>query len=127
VARVYNKHEDNAFGVSQGKRWYRWYNCAGCHSSNGGGNMGPPLTDDKWIYGSEPQQIADTILHGRPNGMPAFAGRIPEDQVWQIVAYLRSMSGQLRFDVEPSRSDSLSGGEPEQRRPREKPKAVAEH
>jgi len=126
AGRVDHPYEENAYAVSQGKRLFRWYNCSGCHG-NGGGNMGPPLMDDKWIYGSAPQQIVDTILHGRPNGMPAFAGRIPEDQVWQIAAYVRSMSGQLRFDVEPSRSDSLSAGEPEQRRNPEHPKAVAEH
>jgi hypothetical protein len=32
--------EDNAYELQQGKRWYRWYNCQGCHS-HGGGGMGP--------------------------------------------------------------------------------------
>jgi cytochrome c oxidase cbb3-type subunit 3 len=120
-----NPHEENAFAVAQGKRYFRWYNCAGCHS-NGGGGMGPPLMDDQWIYGSEPEQIVATILQGRPNGMPSFAGRIPEDQVWQIAAYVRSMSGQLRADVAPSRGDSLSAGPPEGRRDKETPKRVGE-
>jgi cytochrome c oxidase cbb3-type subunit III len=50
--------------------------------------------------------------------MPSFGGHIPEDQVWQIVAYVRSMSGQLRKDVAPSRSDSLYAGPPENARMR---------
>jgi cytochrome c oxidase cbb3-type subunit III len=116
-----NPHEQNAFAVSQGKRLFRWYNCSGCHA-NGGGGMGPPLMDDKWLYGAEPQQIVDTILQGRPNGMPSFAGRIPEDQAWQIAAYVRSMSGQLRTDVAANRSDSLSSGPPESRRDKLEPK-----
>ncbi len=68
--------------------------------------MGAALMDDKWIYGHEPHAIYATIVEGRPNGMPAFGGRIPDDQVWQLVAYVRSMSGQLRKDVapEPQRS-----------------------
>jgi cytochrome c oxidase cbb3-type subunit 3 len=41
--------------------------------------------------------------------------------VWQIVAYVRSMSGQLRKDVAPSRSDSLAGAPPENERDQEKP------
>jgi cytochrome c oxidase cbb3-type subunit 3 len=118
VAMAHNPYESNAYAVSQGKKFYRWYNCNGCHASGGGG-MGPPLMDDQWIYGHAPAQIVATILQGRPNGMPAFAGRIPEDQVWQIAAYVLSMSGQLRTDVAPSRSDSLSAGAAENRRDKE--------
>jgi cytochrome c oxidase cbb3-type subunit 3 len=120
-----NPHEENAYAVAQGKRFFRWYNCGGCHA-NGGGNMGPALMDDKWIYGSRADQIVATILQGRPNGMPSFAGRIPEDQVWQIAAYVRSMSGQLRTDVAPSRGDSLSSGPPEGRRDELTPRPAAE-
>jgi cytochrome c oxidase cbb3-type subunit 3 len=116
-AQAKNPLEENAWSVAQGKRLYRWYNCNGCHA-NGGGDKGPPLMDARWIYGGAPAQIVATILEGRPNGMPSFAGRIPEDQVWQIAAYVRSMSGQLRTDVAPSRSDALTPGPPETRRDR---------
>jgi cytochrome c oxidase cbb3-type subunit 3 len=115
-----NRYEENAYAVAQGKRFYRWYNCNGCHAA-GGGDKGPALMDEKWLYGHQPAQIVASILQGRPNGMPSFAGRIPEDQAWQIAAYVRSMSGQLRSDVAPSRSDSLSAGKPEQQREQEKP------
>jgi cytochrome c oxidase cbb3-type subunit 3 len=57
--------------------------------------------------------------------MPAFAGRMPEDQAWQLAAYVRSMSGQLRTDVAPGRSDGFSGPLPESRRNDEKPRAEA--
>lgn len=123
-ASSFNPHEENAYAVSQGKRLFRWYNCNGCHS-NGGGGMGPALMDDQWIYGHEAPQIVATILQGRPNGMPSFAGRIPEDQAWQIAAFIRSMSGQLRTDVAPNRGDTLSAGPPESRRDREQPKSVS--
>ncbi len=112
--------EENAYAVSQGKRLFRWYNCSGCHS-NGGGGMGAILMDDKWRYGHEPRAIYASIVEGRPNGMPSFGGRIPDDQVWQLVAYVRSMSGQLRKDGAPSRSDSLGGAPPENTREKEKP------
>jgi len=119
-----NPLEDNAYEVAQGKRLYRWFNCNGCHGAGGGG-MGPPLMDDRWRYGHEASQIVATVMQGRPNGMPAFAGRISEQQAWQLAAYVRSMSGQLRADVAPSRSDSLSSGPPEARRDREQPKPAA--
>ena len=99
-------YEENAYGVSQGKTLYNQFNCSGCHSQGGGG-MGPPLMDDKWLYGSDPQDIFETIVQGRPNGMPAFGNKIVSDQVWQIVAYVRSMSGLLRKDVAPGRTDDM--------------------
>ena len=99
-------YEENAYGVSQGKTLYNQFNCSGCHSQGGGG-MGPPLMDDKWLYGSDPEQIFETIVQGRPNGMPAFGNKIVPDQVWQLVAYVRSMSGLLRKDVAPGRSEDM--------------------
>lgn len=99
-------YEYNAYAVSQGKQLYEWFNCSGCHA-HGGGAIGPPLMDAKWIYGSDPANIYATIVQGRPNGMPSFRGRIPERQVWQLVAYVRSMSGELPQDVAPGRNDSM--------------------
>ena len=108
-------YDGNAYAVNQGKRLYRWYNCNGCHSMGGGG-IGPALMDSQWKYGSDPASIFQTIMQGRPEGMPSFGGHIPEDQVWKIVAYVRSMSGQLRKDVAPSRGDTLYSGNPENAR-----------
>lgn len=87
-----NPYAGNLHAISEGKRLYSWFNCVGCHA-NGGGGMGPPLIDNQWIYGSEPAQIFATIVQGRPNGMPAFGGKIPEQDVWKLVAYVRSLGG----------------------------------
>jgi cytochrome c oxidase cbb3-type subunit 3 len=122
--RVDSPYDENAYAVNEGKRLYRWYNCNGCHSMGGGG-IGPALMDEQWKYGSDPASIFSSIMQGRPGGMPSFGGHIPEDQVWQIVAYVRSMSGQLRKDVAPSRSDTLYPGEPENARRKESPKPQA--
>ena len=99
-------YDGNAYAVSQGKQLFEWMNCKGCHA-DGGGSIGPALMDEKWIYGAEPDNLFATIVEGRPNGMPSFRGRLAAQQVWQLVAYVRSLSGQLRKDVEPSRSDHL--------------------
>lgn len=109
---VPNEYEESAYAVSEGQRLYRWYNCNGCHA-NGGGGMGPPLMDDRWIYGSAPANIVATILEGRPNGMPSFRGKIPDHQAMQLAAYVRSMSGLLAKDVAPGRTDHLSAKNPE--------------
>lgn len=115
-----NPLAESAYSVGEGKRFYQAYNCVGCHA-NGGGAIGPALMDADWIYGSSLEQIHSTIIQGRPNGMPSFAGKIPDYQVWEIAAYVRSMSGQLPSDVAPSRSDHMPMVVPEQSRPKEHP------
>ena len=110
---VVNPYEKNAYDVAEGERLFGVFNCTGCHS-HGGGGMGPALMDDEWIYGSDPENIFSTIVEGRPNGMPSFRGRIANYQVWQLVAYVRSMSGQLAKDVAPPRDDHMvTAPEPE--------------
>ena len=115
------RDDENAFAVNQGKRLFRWYNCNGCHAQ-GGGNMGPPLMDDKWLYGHAPAAIYATIVEGRPNGMPAFHGKLPDYQVWQLAAYVRSLSGNVAKDAAPGRSDDMQMKEPENTKKQEKPK-----
>ncbi|MDB5915915.1 MAG: cytochrome [Massilia sp.] len=124
-AAVSNSYEENAYALSQGKSLFRKFNCSGCHSQGGGG-MGPALMDDKWSYGSEPANIYATIVQGRPNGMPAFGGHLTNEQVWQLVAYVRSMSGQVREDAAPSRSDEFQTAPPEGRREKAAPKDAAD-
>lgn len=104
-------YEQNAYAISQGKQLYTDFNCSTCHA-NGGGDIGPALKDDRWIYGSEPRQIHDSIVEGRPNGMPSFRGRIDENQLWQIVAYVRSLGGLAPSSGAPGRDDTISAGHP---------------
>jgi cytochrome c oxidase cbb3-type subunit 3 len=103
---------DNAWSVSEGSRLFGWYNCAGCHALGGGGGMGPPLRDGAWRYGGSPADIHRSIVEGRPNGMPAFGPRVPDYQIWQLCAYVLSLSGRLRMDVEPGRPEAIAIGQP---------------
>lgn len=118
---VVNAYERNAYAIAEGERLFSAYNCSGCHS-HGGGGIGPALMDDEWIYGSDPENIFSTIVEGRPNGMPTFRGRIPNYQVWQIVAYVRSLSGLIPKHIAPSRPDEMVAGPEPQRISPEKPK-----
>ncbi|HTL30651.1 MAG TPA: c-type cytochrome [Tepidisphaeraceae bacterium] len=104
---VSNEYEESAYATAQGQTLFSQYHCSGCHF-HGGGGIGPPLMDDQWIYGSDPQNIRSVILEGRPNGMPSFRGKIPDHQVWEIVAYVRSLSGLLPKDISPGRTDHMN-------------------
>jgi cytochrome c oxidase cbb3-type subunit III len=104
IPRMRNPVGGDPHVVAEGKRLFGWYNCAGCHF-NGGGGIGPPLMDDDWIYGSEPQNILASILEGRPNGMPSYSGRLPADHAWKIVAYVQSLSEQAGDQPDPQSAE----------------------
>ena len=105
-------YDNNANAISRGQQLYMQMNCVGCHS-HGGGGMGPPLIDDEWRYGGRIDQIATTIAEGRPNGMPSWRGKLTEDQIWELAAYVRSLSGLPSKDAVSSRSESMSAGTPQ--------------
>jgi len=100
------QYEGNATHIANGQRYYTWFNCSGCHF-NGGGGIGPALMDDKWRYGGRIEQIAASIEQGRPNGMPSFKDKIPDQQVWEIAAYVRALSGNADKLAAPSRPDDI--------------------
>lgn len=103
-------YQGNAYHISQGQQLYEQFNCTGCHA-NGGGDIGPALMDEEWIYGGEMSQIVGTLIQGRPNGMPSFRNVLTAQQMWQIAAYVRSMSGNVPKDAASSRSDTLANTE----------------
>jgi cytochrome c oxidase cbb3-type subunit 3 len=113
------EYVETAYDVSEGRTLYRAFNCVGCHA-NGGGGMGPALMDSEWAYGSSPDDIEQSIVEGRPRGMPAYRDRITPRQLQQIVAYVRSLGGFVRGDMLSPRSDhaqttpppNLEGGWP---------------
>ena len=109
------RYDVSAYALAAGKRLFTWYNCTGCHA-NGGGDKGPALMDDVWIYGGEPANIYTTIVVGRPNGMPSYGGHVPDEHVWQLVAYVRSMSGLVPKDAATGRDDAMQSAPAENRR-----------
>jgi cytochrome c oxidase cbb3-type subunit III len=86
-----NPVNGDAVALQDGRRLFDWYNCSGCHGGHAGGGMGPSLRDEVWIYGNRDDQIYDTIAQGRANGMPAWGSKIPQEQIWELVAYIKSM------------------------------------
>lgn len=113
--------ENNAFHVNQGARLYKAFNCNGCHAA-GGGSIGPALMDEEWRYGGSIEQIHASIVQGRPNGMPSFRGKIPDDQVWEIAAYVRSLSGNVPKYVAGGGRQGMAVAPPTSRVPKLKPK-----
>lgn len=104
-------YDNNAPAIAAGQALYGQMNCVGCHA-HGGGGMGPALMDDEWRYGGRINQIAASIAEGRPNGMPSWRAKLTQEQIWQLAAYVRSLSGQPSKDAVSARADEMSTTNP---------------
>lgn len=74
--------------------------CFSCHGNNAQGMVGPNLTDEYWIHGCKPADIAASIIHGFPDkGMLAYGSgtKINNEKVQQLVSYIASLQ-----DTEPA-------------------------
>ncbi len=89
---IRNPLQNDPDAVARGFRDFERFNCVGCHAANGGGGMGPSLSNDKWIYKASPANIYLTIAQGRPNGMPTWGGMLPDTVIWELVSYIKSIS-----------------------------------
>jgi cytochrome c oxidase cbb3-type subunit 3 len=71
-------------------------NCASCHGSDAKGlhEFGAPnLTDQEWLYGSEPTDIFDTIYYGRQGMMPNWNERLSPEMISALAVYVHSLGG----------------------------------
>jgi cytochrome c551/c552 len=89
---VKNPYEGDKGAIANGAKLFVGYNCLDCHGADGSGAMGPSFQDGRWHFGGSPGDVFESIYQGRPDGMPAWGGRISNDQIWILTAYVRSLS-----------------------------------
>ena len=78
--------------------------CLACHAANGGGGIGPNLTDSMWLHGSRPTRILATINEGvLTKGMPAWGPQLGLERVQAVTAYVLTL-----------RDTNVAGGKPPQ-------------
>jgi cytochrome c oxidase cbb3-type subunit 3 len=70
-------------------------NCAACHTADGGGMIGPNLTDEYWILGGGIKNVFHTVTNGgRPGkGMIAWKNSFRPTQIQQVASYVLSLQG----------------------------------
>jgi cytochrome c oxidase cbb3-type subunit 3 len=68
--------------------------CAPCHRPDGGGLIGPNLTDDYWLHGGSITEIHHTITYGvLDKGMPNWGKMLRAEQVADVAAYVYTLHG----------------------------------
>ena len=91
---IKNPAQGDQQAINRGMQYFISFNCNGCHADNGGGGMGPALSNNTFIYGSEPENIYLSIYQGRPNGMPAWGAVLPDAVIWDLVTYIGKLSNE---------------------------------
>lgn len=75
--------------------------CSYCHGSKGDAGKVKSFTErENW----DPQIIHDTIVNGRTRGanvMPPWGGAIPDEEIWRIVSYIKSVSKDFKGPIDP--------------------------
>ena len=84
-----NPFAGNAAAIKEGERIFDSH-CVDCHLDGTGGS-GPNIIDDTWIYGGSDAEVFETVSMGRPGGMPAWLGDLKEEEIWKVIAYVRSI------------------------------------
>jgi cytochrome c oxidase cbb3-type subunit 3 len=83
----------NPARIADGKALFA-VNCVVCHRADGGGLIGPNLTDEFWIHGGTPLEVRNTIWNGvLAKGMPPWGRLLKPDQVNALTAYVKSLRG----------------------------------
>ncbi len=100
-AKKLNPFTGNPAAIQEGRSLYIQNGCSACHGVMGGGGMGVPLIDDVWKFGSDDETLFKLIKGEIPEQtMPKVFVGLEDEQVWKIIAYIRSL-----YRGDPSKVD----------------------
>ena len=100
AAKIANPVVATPESIAAGKQIYGRY-CAVCHGITAEGGSGsdisppaPDLTDKEWKRGSTDGEIFSVIKNGVPPelNMEPWGDRIKDNDIWNVVNYLRSLA-----------------------------------
>lgn len=68
--------------------------CAACHAKDGGGGVGPNLTDEYWLHGGSLSDVFKSIKYGWPDkGMKSWKDDFSPKQIAELTSYIKSIKG----------------------------------
>jgi len=92
--------------LAKGKTIYDT-NCAACHRADGGGQIGPNLTDQHWIFGGSIKNLFHTITNGGRDGkgMVAWNTTLKPTEIQQVASYILTLQGSNPKDAKAAEGD----------------------
>jgi len=98
--------------LAQGLQTYTTY-CAPCHRPDGGGIVGPNLTDDFWIHGSNYVDNVKTIINGVPEkGMLTWRGVLKPNEITSVASYIYTLRGTKPPNPKPPENQPVGPEKP---------------
>lgn len=96
----------DAVALAKGKTIYE-SNCAACHRADGGGQIGPNLTDEHWILGGGVKNVFHTITNGGRDGkgMVAWSGILKPTEIQLVSSYILSLKGSNPKEAKAAEGD----------------------
>ena len=96
----------DASDLSAGKKVFET-NCVACHRADGGGGIGPNLTDEYWILGGGIKNVFNTLVKGGRDGkgMVSWQGILKPSEMQQVGSYLLSLQGTNPADAKAAEGD----------------------
>ena len=84
---------DDPAVIDSGKKIYDMQ-CASCHRNDGGGNIGPNLTDEYWLHGGSMSDIYKSVKYGIPEkGMISWEPLLSPEQMRDVSSYIITLAG----------------------------------
>ena len=101
-----------AGGAEAGKKIFK-SNCAVCHAVDGGGGIGPNLTDEYWILGGGIKNVYNTIAEGGRDGkgMIAWKNSLNPEKMQQVASYILTLQGTTAKKPKEKQGDLWTGEE----------------
>lgn len=98
--------------LSKGKTIFET-NCAACHRADGGGQIGPNLTDDHWILGGGIKNVFHTISEGGRDGkgMVSWKAMLKPTEIQQVASYVLSLQGSNPADAKAAEGEIYKADE----------------
>jgi cytochrome c oxidase cbb3-type subunit 3 len=82
-----------AADINAGKAIFGQY-CAVCHAADGGGIVGPNLTDNYWLHGSDIKSMFNTIKYGvQGKGMKSWQQELSPVMMAQVASFITTLNG----------------------------------
>ncbi len=98
---------DDAADIGEGKKIFTSV-CAACHGADGGGLVGPNLTDKYWLHGGTINDIFKTIKYGVPEkGMKSWKDDYTPKQIAQLASYIMSIKGTKPANPKEPQGDAV--------------------
>lgn len=84
--------------------------CAACHVADGGGLVGPNLTDAFWIHGGSMADVVQVITEGVPEkGMISWKTQLSPEEIVDVSAYVKSLVGTTPANPKEPQGEKYSG------------------